>query len=747
MKILSLNVKNFLSYYDETIDFASLDYASISGPNGTGKSSIPDAIAWAFYGSLRVAGDADSVVNDNANEAIVTLVTGDADGAPKWQIVRRRNSKSGAGKLTLHEFKDGVWTGFGDQSSKTAQTQINEIVGLDKDAFYSLVVMESSAGTRFTQAKGTERRDILLSLIPELNHWSSREKVIKDNLDAVIPELTKLESSIDRYDEMRESAVTRIDTMREELAALGEADDPSVLEAKIEKATAALAAASSGKASVLDEYEAAKITYKHELNQANAKADKIGDKVSEAKRHRLRYERLEEKLGERTGELDEKKADLSELTDDAEDYDALIPGYEADITRIEKKIAEQQSKLTLAKQLETESSERIDILGESDTGQCYVCHTELSTEKVSELIEGAKSDSQRGKHEHKDAQEQINIWRDKVEAVESKLQRARRDAEQHRTKVARLESSIESAKDAVREVTEDLESEGAGLPSESDVAKLQLELDRSEDAIEEMEEKWERKTEPAFEKRIAASESDEVDRLSEKLADLKEDRKDAQRKQAKINSIQGAITEVETNVADLDSKSKKTRTEMAEKAQKVEDMKFLLSAFAPRGIPSMLLDSILGEIEDKQNQILSTLPGMENTQVEFRQSRENKKGAGSRDTLDIIVTTGAGKERRFESFSAGEKVKLTISNLFAMIGVFNERHPGMIETIFLDEPLGVLDTQSVPAFVDVLRTIMGAGIVSSIFVIAHDDRVIESLPQRLVLSQTDSAGSKIMVMN
>lgn len=747
MKILSLNVKNFLSYYDETIDFSSLDYASISGPNGTGKSSIPDAIAWAFYGSLRVAGDADSVVNDNANEAIVTLVTGDADGNPLWQIIRRRNSKAGAGKLVLNYFENGVWKGFGDQSSKTAQIQINEIVGLDKDAFYSLVVMESSAGTRFTQAKGTERRDILLSLIPELNHWSGREKIIKENLDALTPELNSLETAIERYDEMRDSSMERIEVMRGELEALGEADDPSVLDSKIEKATAELAAASSGKASVLDEYETAKLKHKNDVTQANAQADKIGDKVSEAKRHRMRYERLEEKLRERTGELDDKKADLAELTEDATDYDAKIAGYEADITRIEGKIEEQQSKLTLAKQLETESAERIDLLADSDTGQCYVCHTELSSDKVSELVEGAKSDAKRGKHDHKEAQDNLEKWQDKVDAIATKLQQSRREAEQQRTKVARLESFIESAKDAVREAAEDLEAESVDLPSESDLAKLQDELDRAEDAIDDMEDEWERKTEPAFEKRIAASESEEVDRITRRLADLKTDRQDAQRRQAKINSIQGAIAEIESNVADLDAKSKKTRKEKTEKAQKVEDMKFLLSAFAPRGIPSMLLDSILGEIEDKQNEILATLPGMEDTQVEFRQSRENKKGAGSRDTLDIIVTTGGGKERRFESFSAGEKVKLTISNLFAMIGVFNERHPGMIETIFLDEPLGVLDTQSVPAFVDVLRSIMGAGIVSSIFVIAHDDRVIESLPQRLVLSQTESSGSKVMVMH
>jgi DNA repair exonuclease SbcCD ATPase subunit len=71
----------------------------------------------------------------------------------------------------------------------------------------------------------------------------------------------------------------------------------------------------------------------------------------------------------------------------------------------------------------------------------------------------------------------------------------------------------------------------------------------------------------------------------------------------------------------------------------------------------------------------------------------------------------------------------------------------MIETLFLDEPLGVLDTESVPAFVDVLRVIMSAGIVSSIFVIAHDDRVIEALPQRLMVSRTDTEGSKVTLLS
>mgnify|MGYP001552910520 CR=1 FL=1 len=43
-----LQLKNFLSYREATLDFDGIHVACIAGPNGAGKSSLLEAMAWAI---------------------------------------------------------------------------------------------------------------------------------------------------------------------------------------------------------------------------------------------------------------------------------------------------------------------------------------------------------------------------------------------------------------------------------------------------------------------------------------------------------------------------------------------------------------------------------------------------------------------------------------------------------------------------------------------------------------------------
>src|SRR5699024_5459163 len=71
--------------------------------------------------------------------------------------------------------------------------------------------------------------------------------------------------------------------------------------------------------------------------------------------------------------------------------------------------------------------------------------------------------------------------------------------------------------------------------------------------------------------------------------------------------------------------------------------------------------------------------------------------------LDIMVSLSDGTQRRMESLSPGEQTRVSLSNLFAMIEVFNAIHPGLVTWIALDEPFVHLDDSAIPVAMHILH--------------------------------------------
>src|SRR5260370_37994586 len=60
MQVLRLRLVNFRQHADTELEFGP-GITGIIGPNGSGKTSILEAIAWALYGVQAVRGDKDSI--------------------------------------------------------------------------------------------------------------------------------------------------------------------------------------------------------------------------------------------------------------------------------------------------------------------------------------------------------------------------------------------------------------------------------------------------------------------------------------------------------------------------------------------------------------------------------------------------------------------------------------------------------------------------------------------------------------
>ena len=85
-----------------------------------------------------------------------------------------------------------------------------------------------------------------------------------------------------------------------------------------------------------------------------------------------------------------------------------------------------------------------------------------------------------------------------------------------------------------------------------------------------------------------------------------------------------------------------------------------------------------------------------------------------------------------------------MSALLAMVQVVNKRRSDKIETIIMDEPLGHLDSESVPVVMSLLHRAIEAKVVSSITLVSHNTNVIESAARNIVVAKDDTDGFSVV---
>ncbi len=375
---------------------------------------------------------------------------------------------------------------------------------------------------------------------------------------------------------------------------------------------------------------------------------------------------------------------------------------------------------------------------------------------------------------------------EKVRDRASQLQRYEerlKELEEYSGRKEQLEKKLEHNKKRAEALRAELESGQKVQQLQQQKARLKQQLDRIEfdperfDAVrarlkelsaagsdmndlvnaQQNREDWEQQLK-RVRSRIDAAQQEKADQ-KQALEELQERLDQQDQIQAKVKAKADAVAEVEQELTELQQRRgelnerlnqaerdrealKEARLAKREAQSNRNLYKHLRKAFGKHGIPSLIIEETLPEIEERANRLLDRLTdGKMHIQLE---TLKDKKTGGTKETLEIIITDEQGVPRPYETFSGGESFRVNFALRIALAQLLAERSGVRIRTLVIDEGFGTQDMDGIQRLVESINTIQDD--FAKILVITHLERLKQAFPVRIEVEKDPVTGSSFEVM-
>lgn len=256
MRPVRLEIEGFTTFRDPvTVDFDGADLFALTGPTGSGKSSVIDAIVFALYGCVpRLDRRAVApVISLGRTEARVRLdLTVGDEAYTAVRVVRRTKTGATTKEARLERVADGeVLAG----NEKELSAEVERLLGLGFDHFTKCVVLPQGEFMRLLHDEPAKRQDMLISLLDlgvydRMGQAARQRAAAAEHRAEVAAELlAKLASATPEARAAAAEHLASLDALRNEVTAVRprlEAQARAEAEARAEQATA------SGRVELLD---------------------------------------------------------------------------------------------------------------------------------------------------------------------------------------------------------------------------------------------------------------------------------------------------------------------------------------------------------------------------------------------------------------------------------------------------------------------------------------------------------------
>lgn len=687
MRPISISVKNFASYKQETFSFDDIpDLVAIIGSNGGGKSTFfVDTLTTVLFNRARGTSS-----QGTGLENLITLGEDFLEVEFKFEVdgaiilVTRRRFLKGGQELEL--FIDGV-----NHTDKIKETQakLESIIKIDYETFMDTVIigqgnsgsfMKKAPNERkgvFTQVLGLDRYDVIQTYTKELR------KETNDKIKKLEEKQEELSDSLGLKDQYNDE----INEGQKEIRRLS--SEVSVKEATLEEELSQKA-----------QYEQKVKERSDILNKRSVLQNKVQTISDSIEKGKLVKSNLELTIVNK----ESVELELTELT-------TALEEYQSEFTRLSSEKSSLDATNNMLTQQAKEIKAKYTRLKEYNEAECGFCGHEIT-------------ESHKQKH--------LTDWSSEGKQYISKINGNKVVIDEIVIKLGDLNSSISSSKSKISSLQS----------KKSEILQAETKLSSIDTRLSELEvELNERKVELAENLLIEVEDIEEKvfsdGSIRMQLTTLRQQQTQWQTKVAVAKNELDKIEKDESKVLQIEQDIK----ELREKYALLDD---LVTGFGKEGIQAIIIDNALPDIEDEINEFLGLLT-QDQVSIKFVTQKEKGKGkkATSIETLDIVINDENGS-RTYETYSGGEKFRVDFSCHVGLAKYLAKRAGSAIQFFIVDEGIGSQDEVAKDQFIKAVNKL--TTIFEKVLVITHIPDIIDSFHDKVEVYKDPVEGSKIRVV-
>lgn len=231
------------------------------------------------------------------------------------------------------------------------------------------------------------------------------------------------------------------------------------------------------------------------------------------------------------------------------------------------------------------------------------------------------------------------------------------------------------------------------------------------------------------------------------LPDINQLRKELDEIDKEINQINnriGAEKQKLETIARKKQDKKRLETDLSNLSIQINRYKKIEEACGKNGVPALLIEQALPEIEMHANELLDRLSNNQlSIHFETQGEYKDKKRKDKKETLEILINDAFGHTRAYDMFSGGEAFRINFAIRLALSQVLAKRAGARLETLVVDEGFGSQDDVGRSRLVETINLIKKD--FAKLLIITHLEELKDAFPARIQVEKTIN-GSQVEVM-